>query len=519
MNKPLVIDINHANYVQDTPGPLGGFASVKAAGIAFLIHKATEGLTFVDPRYQARRAAWMTGIPVPITDTLQITPRFAAYHFFHGEDPKAEAEFFLETARLQFGDDAVVDWEAVPGSGFVPSADAVDEFCNVVEAELGFSIIVYSGNAAKEQLKGKDPRFAKRRLWLAQYNTPSPIVQESWSSPWLWQNNGGQSGGMNSIPGIDGNCDNSTIVSPMTVEEFVADWGGGAKALTAPPPGIIRRSRAGSQPPPITVPRRKIARYGWKPDLPDQRDHSYAVPTSVLKSISGKVDLRSQCPPVYDQGQIGSCTANAIAAALEFDMMKQNLPVFTPSRLFIYYNERSMEGTIQLDSGAYIRDGIKSVASLGDCPESEWTYDATPAEQQSNLFPPGAKAATAPSPQCYADAVLHKALSYQTVDQNLADMKGCLSSGYPFVFGFTVYPSFDTSDVANSGVVPMPGANEASIGGHAVMAVGYDDSLNVFIVRNSWGPLWGMAGYCHMPYAYLLDDNLAADFWTIRIVN
>ena len=239
----------------------------------------------------------------------------------------------------------------------------------------------------------------------------------------------------------------------------------------------------------------------------------------MLKSISGQLDLRPQCPQVYDQGPIGSCTANAIAAAIEFDMMKQNLLSFTPSRLFIYYNERSMEGTVALDAGAVIRDGIKSVASQGDCPESEWTYDATPADPDSKLFPDGAKAATPPDPQCYADAIFHKALTYQSVDQNLADMKGCLSSGYPFVFGFTVYPSFESNDVARTGQVPMPGAGEESIGGHAVMAVGFDDSQNMFVIRNSWGPLWGMAGYCYMPYAYLLDDNLANDFWTIRVVD
>jgi GH25 family lysozyme M1 (1,4-beta-N-acetylmuramidase) len=523
VNKPFVIDINHANNVQDTPGPLGGFARVKAAGIAFLIHKATEGLTFVDRRYQARRMAWMNGIPVPVTDVtgevLQITPRFAAYHFFHGEDPRAEAEFFLQTANLQHGEDAVVDWEAVPGSGFVPSADDVDEFCNVVEATLGFPIIVYSGNAAKEKISGNDPRFAKRRLWLAQYSSTF-TVQESWSAPWLWQNNGGQRNGMNSIPGIDGNCDNSTIAPPMTIKKLAADWGGGTQVLAAPalPRPASIRSRTMSQPvPPVS--RRKIARYGWRPDLPDQRDHSYAVPPDVLKSISGNADLRPQCPPVYDQGQIGSCTANAIAAALEFDMMKQNLPSFTPSRLFIYYNERNMERTVPLDAGAVIRDGIKSVANLGDCPESEWSYDATPADPQSNLFPPGAKAATAPSQQCYDDAIIHKALSYQSVAQNLADLKGCLTSGYPFVFGFSVYPSFESDDVARSGVVPMPGADETMIGGHAVLAVGYDDGQNMFIVRNSWGPLWGVAGYFYMPYAYLLDDNLANDFWTIRLVD
>ncbi len=527
MTRPFVIDINHADNVQDTPGPLGGFARVKGAGIAFLIHKATEGLTFADPRYQARRTAWMNGIPVSVTDVtgeiLSITPRFAAYHFFHGEDPQAEAEFFLNTARLQHGDDAVVDWEAVPGSGFIPSADAVDQFCTIVEQALGFPIIVYSGNAAKEKISGHDPRFAKRRLWLAEYSSTFS-VQQSWTAPWLWQNNGGQSGGQNSIPGMDGNCDNSTIVQPMTIRQFAAQWGGGVAASMTPPPpppprlgrpAFVRSQRPGSRPAPT---QRKIARYGWKRDLPDQRDHSFAVSADVLKSISPQVDLRPQCPAVYDQGQIGSCTANAIAAAIEFDLMKQNLSDFTPSRLFIYYNERSIESTVPLDAGAQIRDGIKSVASQGACPESEWTYDATPADPSTNLFPPGAKAATAPSTQCYEDAMFHKALQYQSVDQNLADMKGCLSSGYPFVFGFTVYPGFEGEDVARTGLVTMPGANETAIGGHAVMAVGFDDSRNLFIVRNSWGPLWGMAGYFYMPYAYLLDDNLADDFWTIRVV-
>jgi C1A family cysteine protease len=141
-----------------------------------------------------------------------------------------------------------------------------------------------------------------------------------------------------------------------------------------------RKSAAPSERPTgFTGTTRKIARYGWKPDLPDQRDYSYAVPPHVAKNISTSVDLRAQCPAVYDQGGIGSCTANAIAGALEFDMMKQGLEDFVPSRLFIYYNERAIEGNVGVDSGAYIRDGIKSVASQGDCPESMWSYDATPA--------------------------------------------------------------------------------------------------------------------------------------------
>jgi C1A family cysteine protease len=288
----------------------------------------------------------------------------------------------------------------------------------------------------------------------------------------------------------------------------------GAAAQRRPFAAAVRKPAAQ----PVNLPvKRKIARYGWKPDLPDQRDHSYAVPAGIVQNIPPSQDLRAQCPAVYSQGDIGSCTANAIAAALEFDMMKQGLPSFTPSRLFIYYNERSIEGTVGSDSGAYIRDGIKSVADQGDCPESEWTYDGT-APLPGGVFAPTAKAAMQPSPQCYADAVQHKAMSYQSVDQNLADMKGCLASGYPFIFGFTVYESFESQQVAQSGTVSMPGAGEASIGGHAVLAVGYDDSTNMFTVRNSWGPAWGDKGYFYMPYAYLLDNNLSDDFWTIRVV-
>jgi C1A family cysteine protease len=250
---------------------------------------------------------------------------------------------------------------------------------------------------------------------------------------------------------------------------------------------------------------RKVQRYGWVPDLPDQRDHTYAVAAHLVSNLPDSVDLRDQCPDVYDQGELGSCTGNAIAAALEFDRMKQNLDDFTPSRLFIYYNERVLEGTVDSDSGAQIRDGIKSVAQQGDCPETEWAYDIS-------------KFADAPPQSCYDDALQYKAVQYQSVSQNLADMQGCLASGYPFVFGFTVYESFESDAVAQTGDMPMPKSREQVIGGHAVLAVGYDNQDRVFIVRNSWGEGWGDAGYFYMPYAYLLDDNLADDLWTIRLV-
>jgi C1A family cysteine protease len=250
---------------------------------------------------------------------------------------------------------------------------------------------------------------------------------------------------------------------------------------------------------------RKIERYGWIPDLPDERDHIYAAPPQFLSALPPSTDLRLLCPGVYDQGMLGSCTANAIGGAIEFDRMKQKLTDFVPSRLFIYYNERLIEGTVNSDSGAQIRDGIKTVASEGVCPEPEWPYDIT-------------KFTTKPPANAYTDAATDRAVSYQSLIQDLNQMKGCLASGYPFVFGFTVYESFEGAAVAQSGHAPMPAPSERAIGGHAVMAVGYEDANQWFLVRNSWGRGWGLAGYFTMPYAYLIQAGLSSDFWTIRIV-
>jgi C1A family cysteine protease len=284
-------------------------------------------------------------------------------------------------------------------------------------------------------------------------------------------------------------------------------------------------------------------RYGWIPDLPDQRDFVYAAPVGVVRKLPAKTDLRAQCPPVYDQGELGSCTANAIGAAHEFDQLRQSAESkahgerpeeqsaesrahgeglgrqsatrhapcsmrpapFIPSRLFVYYNERVMEGTVDEDSGAMLRDGVKSIAKQGVCPETQWPYVLK-------------KYRTRPGPECYRVGLKNQALTYYRVQQTLAQFQGCLAAGYPFVFGFSVYESFESAAVARTGKAPLPKRTEHLIGGHAVMAVGYDDAQKRFLVRNSWGAGWGLKGYFTLPYDYLLNKDLATDFWTIRLV-
>jgi C1A family cysteine protease len=256
---------------------------------------------------------------------------------------------------------------------------------------------------------------------------------------------------------------------------------------------------------------RHVSRFGWIPDLPDHRDLLFAAPRAVLQKLPPKVNLTAKCPAIWDQGEIGSCTANAIGAAIEFDRLKQKLHPIMPSRLFIYYNERVMENTVNEDSGAMIRDGIKSVAKQGVCSEKLWPYDPTP-------YPPNPHLTREPTAACYKQALKHTAVRYERVSRNLSQMKGCLAAGYPFVIGFTVYESFESDEVAQTGEAPMPSPPESVVGGHAVLAVGYDDRENRFRMRNSWGTKWGMKGYFTMPYAYLLDENLSDDFWQITLV-
>ena len=254
--------------------------------------------------------------------------------------------------------------------------------------------------------------------------------------------------------------------------------------------------------------------YGWRPQLPDSRDKMYA---RRLGNLPPAQDLRPSMPPVYDQGQLGSCTGNAIAGAMEYERDRQGLPDFVPSRLFVYYNERALEGTVSSDSGAVIRDGIKVVNTEGVCPETLWPYDI-------GMF------AVKPPKRCYVAATKDKAVQYESI-LTLGDLKDAIASNLSVVFGFTVYESFESQAVARTGVMPLPKKGEAVVGGHAVLAVGYSDAKGHVIVRNSWGAAWGDHGYFYMPYQYLTGSkvssdtspvshaHLASDFWAIQAVS
>lgn len=246
----------------------------------------------------------------------------------------------------------------------------------------------------------------------------------------------------------------------------------------------------------------EVRKYGWKRDIPDHRDMKLML--TAPAQLPPSIDLESECPAVYNQGQLGSCTSHAIAGLCEFlELQEKKTDEYTPSRLFIYYYERYLEHTVNYDAGAQIRDGMRVVAQVGAPHENLWTYSDD-----------GVKFKQAPPLKCYQDAGKHKVSGYMRVSQDLNSLRTILSRKKPFVFGFTVYSKFESEEVAKTGILNMPGPDESVLGGHAVMAVGYDDATKRFKIRNSWDKIWGIRGYFTMPYEYLTNPNLASDIWT-----
>lgn len=248
-------------------------------------------------------------------------------------------------------------------------------------------------------------------------------------------------------------------------------------------------------------------KYSWIPDVPDFRDHCFVARPRVIAQLPPAVDVRNAANVPVDQGELGSCTGNAIAMCDYFVQVKEgHKKAALPSRLAIYYGERVLEDTVSQDAGAMIRDGFKVVANTGAAAEKYWPYNI-------------AKFARKPTKTYFNNAIKHKALEYKRLDgTSLVELKTCLAEGYPFVFGFSVYASFESDAVAANGIVPMPQKDEQMLGGHAVLCVGYDDSKKRFTVQNSWSDQWGDKGFFYMPYEYLTNPNLADDFWTMRVV-
>jgi len=245
----------------------------------------------------------------------------------------------------------------------------------------------------------------------------------------------------------------------------------------------------------------EVRKFRWVKDHEDSRDLMYF---RRITAVPDEADLVYAMPPVYDQGNLGSCVFNAIGGAFHYLLSIESKPIFMPSRLFPYYNYREKEGCISEDSGAQIRGAIKRYVKEGVCSEDMWNYD-------EGLF------AVKPTMPCYDEANNHQLLKYHRL-RNIVQLEQCISEGYPVVCGINIYSSFQTEEVSRTGRVPMPDVNKEDLmGGHAVLLVGFNRREKWFKVRNSWGTKWGKGGYFYLPYTFVGNRDLTSDFWTIRL--
>ncbi|KAJ7885985.1 peptidase C1A papain [Mycena leptocephala] len=251
--------------------------------------------------------------------------------------------------------------------------------------------------------------------------------------------------------------------------------------------------------------------FGWVPDQPDPRDKVLGLSLDKIDNLPSSVDLRPKFHfPVYNQGAIGSCTANAACGAFRFELARKSLPDFDPSRLFVYYNSRV---TKNRDTGAETRKACHTLVTTGACEEALWPYDGnTAADNETSLWAEGVRAAQEPPQSAYDNASQHKAQSYRYIkEHDVRVLKACLNEGLPFVFGFNIYHPKYGKDFYYRGIVGAPPKGEARHGGHAVLAVGYDDAKEAFLVRNSRGEQWGPEkGYFWMNYRWFDERSLTA---------
>jgi C1A family cysteine protease len=274
---------------------------------------------------------------------------------------------------------------------------------------------------------------------------------------------------------------------------------------------------------------------GWLADHPDIRDHTVKTKTApagkqhnvatLLKKVSvpakppATVDLREWFSPVEDQGHLGACTANAGAGMVEYFQRRAYGKYVDVSRLFLYKTTRDLLG-VHGDTGAYLRSTMQALATFGAPPEVYWPYDTTKYDIEPSAF-------LYTFGQDYKAEIYYRLDPPGTTGKALLDViKGQLAKGLPAMFGFTVYSSYQQS-LSNGGAFPYPSSGEARVGGHAIVACGYDDSKEVtntanggeptkgaLMIRNSWGQTWGEAGYGWMPYEYV-TTGLAVDWWSL----
>jgi C1A family cysteine protease len=247
--------------------------------------------------------------------------------------------------------------------------------------------------------------------------------------------------------------------------------------------------------------------YNYKRQKDDLRDLYFDQVITSKIACPPKVDLRETgfVPPVLDQGHLGSCVTNATANALEFCLKKEHGVDFAPSRLYMYYYTRLMEGNPGEDTGCTIRDCMREIHTYGVCDEVSWPYDIS-------------KFTIRPNNKCTREGKTHiKGFKYLAVRQSLDKIKQVLAEGFPIVFGVDVYESFESETALKTGDIPMPNTRtERLLGGHAILMTGYSDETKLFTFENSWGEKVGNKGYFTLPYDYVLDSTLSSDFWTIK---
>lgn len=244
----------------------------------------------------------------------------------------------------------------------------------------------------------------------------------------------------------------------------------------------------------------------WKKGPEDPRDFKSLRHLTSPLDLPATFELDRQIP-IYDQEDLGSCTANSGCACYRFESAQVVGDFrFDPSRLFLYYNTRVLEGTPNEDSGAYIRDVFKALNKWGLAGESFFPYVTS-------------QFARKPTEAAYTDGLNNLVVTYASVQQTESVIKQTLMSGAAISFGFTVYSSFMSGNWdRTTGMMPIPKRNEYVEGGHAVTIIGWDDSKKAFLIQNSWGTSWGLSGKFWMPYSFLLDPNMCDDFWCIESI-